>query len=151
MAALDYTALASTTWKEVPPICASTPVSGVDKEFVKKVRVNFGTTGTGLAAADWATVLNIPAHTYVMSITSCIVVAEAADAAIVVGEGDANADWIAAQTGQVADVCKSTIHTDANGKGKYFHTAGVITISATSALDTLVIDLYVLCMTIDPK
>ena len=147
---VDYTALESATWKEGFPICASTPVDGVDREFIRKVRVNFGSTGTGLAAADWATVINIPAHTYVFSVSSNIIVAEAADAAIIVGTGDANAGWIAAQTGQVIDVMHSTKSTDANYAGVYFHTAGVITISATSALDTLVIDLYVHCMTIDP-
>jgi hypothetical protein len=154
MAALvDYTALTTATgWTDTFPKCAATPVDGIKKDFWRKVRVDFSLTN--LADADWAKIMVIPAHTYVFEILTCILTVEAADAGIVIG--DASADhtttWITAQTGQVADVAHITLVANTNGatRGKYYHAAGALYISGTSAFDTLCIDVYVHCMTLDP-
>ena len=154
MAALvDYTALAPATgWTDTFPVCAATPVDGIAKDFWRKVRVDFSLTN--LADADWAKIMTIPAHTYVFEVMTVIVTAEGGAAGITIG--DASADhtttWVATQAGTSANVAAITLVADANGatRGKYYHTAGALYISGTSAFDTLVIDVYARCMTLDP-
>lgn len=154
MAALvDYTALtAATGWKDSFPICAATPVSGIKKDFWRKVRVDF--SKTGIAADDWAKIMVIPAHTYVFEIMTYIVTIDGAQD-IVMGDAatDASNTWRAAIAVGVADVTTITLVADTNGatRGKYYHAAGGLYLSpAAVALDTLCIDVYVHCMTLDP-
>ena len=154
MAALvDYTALTTATgWTDTFPICAATPVDGIQKDFWRKVRVDF--SKTGLADTNWAKIMTIPAHTYVFDVMTYIVTLEAGAAGITIGDADADhtTTWVATQAGTAADVAKITLVADTNGitRGKYYHTAGALYISGTSAFDTLVIDVYAHCMTLDP-
>ncbi len=150
---VDYTALAEATgFKDGFPICNASPVDGIAKDFWRKVRLDF--SKTNLTDGDWAKIMAIPAHTHIKEVMTCIVTPEGAASGIVVGDADADhsATWVAAQDGDVADVVKITLVADANGatRGKYYHAAGALYLSATALLDTLVIDVYVHCMTMDP-
>jgi hypothetical protein len=154
MAALvDYTALVeSTGFKDTFPVAAATPFAGVAKDFWRKVRLDF--SKTNLTDADWAKIMTIPAHTYVHEVMTYIVTIQADATTIYIG--DANADHTATYeanaTGAVADVVTITLVADTNGatRGKYYHTAGALYLSATVTLTTLVIDVYVHCQTLDP-
>ena len=154
MAALvDYTALtAATGWEDGFPICAATPVDGIAKDFWRKVRVDFSLTN--LANDSWAKIMTIPAHTYVFEIMTYIATIDGAQN-IVMGDAatDASNTWRAAIAVGVADITTITLVADTNGatRGKYYHAAGGIYISPAAVdLDTLVIDVYVHCMTLDP-
>jgi len=154
MAALvDYTALAPATgWTDTFPVCAATPVDGIAKDFWRKVRVDFSLTN--LANDSWAKIMTIPAHTYVFEIMTYISTIDGAQN-IVMGDAatDASNTWRAAIAVGVADITTITLVADTNGatRGKYYHAAGGIYISPAAVdLDTLVIDVYVHCMTLDP-
>ena len=154
MAALDYTALtAATGWTEGFPICQATPVDGLQKTFWRKARVNFATaTGTPLTDADWAKIMVIPAHTFVMCVMAVVVVAETAGDFYV---GDAGTDgtnnWITTSDLTTINTVKLTpASTNMATNGKYYHTAGALYISASATLNEAMVDLYVKCMTIDP-
>lgn len=154
MAALvDFTALKPATgFTDGFPKAEPTPFDGKDKDFWRKVRLDF--SKTNLADADWAKIMVIPAHTYVIEVMTYIVAIQADATTIYIG--DANADhtatWEANATGAVADVVAITLVADTNGatRGKYYHAAGALYLSATVALSTLVIDVYVHCMVMDP-
>jgi len=153
MAALvDYTALtAATGWEDSFPICATTPVSGIKKDFWRKVRVDFSLTG--LTDGDWAKIMVIPAHTYVFEVMTVIVTAEGGAAGVTVG--DVNQDhtntWVTTQVGTSANVALITPgSTNGLTGGKYYHAAGALYTAGTSAFDTLVLDVYVHCLTMDP-
>ena len=152
-AEVDYTALTKATgFSDGFPLAEPTPFDGKEKDFWRKVRLDF--SKTNLAAADWAKVMIIPAHTYVKEVMTYIVTPEAAAAALCVGDvsADGSVTWVASQDGDVADVVKITLVAATNGatRGKYYHAAGAIYVSATSILDTLVLDVYVHCMVLDP-
>ena len=154
MAALvDYTALtAAEGWEDGFPICAATPVDGIAKDFWRKVRIDFSLTN--LANDSWAKIMTIPAHTYVFEIMTYIVTIDGAQN-IVMGDAatDASNTWRAAIAVGVADVTTITLVADTNGatRGKYYHAAGGLYLSPAAVdLDTLVIDVYVHCMTLDP-
>jgi len=154
MAALvDYTALAEATgFKDTFPISTNTPYSGVAKDYWRKVRLDFSLTN--LTDADWAKFMTIPAHTFVIEVMTYIVTIDAGVTTIYIG--DANADhtltWEANATAAVADVVTITLVADTNGatRGKYYHAAGALYISANATMDTTVIDIYVHCMNMDP-
>jgi len=153
MALVDYTALtAATGWEDQFPICASTPVSGFGKEYWRKVRLDFSLTN--LATADWAKIMDIPAHTYVKKVMANVLTVDAQVTALVIGDVDADGElaWLATSAGDVVDVVTITLPADTNGAtgGKYYHTAGALYMSPTGACDTLVLDIYVHCMNIDP-
>jgi hypothetical protein len=155
MAALvDYTALTEATgWTDGFPICASTPVDGVATDYWRKVRLDF--SKTNLATADWIKFMVIPAHTYVHEIMTHVLTADAGATALVFGDaaGDASETWLATAAGDVADIVKITLVADTNGatRGKYYHTAGALYMSPTGICDTLLIDVYVHCMNMDPE
>ena len=154
MAALvDYTALAEATgFKDTFPISTGTPFGGVQKDYWRKVRLDF--SKTNLTDADWAKIMTIPAHTFVTEVMTYIVTIQATATTIYIG--DANADhtatWEANATAAVADVVTITLVADTNGatRGKYYHAAGALYLSATVDLTTVVIDVYVHCMNLDP-
>ena len=153
MGLVDYTAKTKAQgFNDGFPAAQATPFDGLKKDFWRKVRLDF--SKTNLADGDWAKVMVIPAHTYVQEVMTCIVTPEGGASGI--GVGDVSADhsvtWLAAQDGNVADTTKITLVADANGatRGKYYHAAGALYISATAILDTLVIDVYVHCMVVDP-
>lgn len=154
MAALvDYTALTEATgFKDTFPVSTSTPFGGVGKDFWRKVRLDFSLTN--LTDGDWAKIMTIPAHTYVFDVMTYIVTIQATATDIEIG--DANADsshtWEENATGAVADIVTITLVADTNGatRGKYYHTAGALYLCADATLTTLVIDVYVHCMTLDP-
>ena len=154
MAALvDYTALATATgWTDGFPICASTPVDGIKKDFWRKIRVDF--SKTNLANDSWCKIAAIPAHTYVFEIMTYIVTIDGAQN-IVMGDAatDTSNSWRAAIAVGVADITTITLVADTNGatRGKYYHAAGGIYLSPAAVdLDTLCIDVYIHCMTLDP-
>ena len=155
MAALvDYTALtAATGWEDGFPICAATPVDGIKKDFWRKVRVDFSLTN--LTDGDWAKIMVIPAHTYVFEVMTYIVTEEGGASGVTIGDAssDHSNTWVLTQTAAAADVTSITLVAATNGatRGKYYHTAGGIYISGTATFDTLVIDVYVHCMTMDPE
>ena len=154
MAALvDYTALTKATgFSDGFPLAQPTPFDGKEKDFWRKVRLDF--SKTNLTDADWAKIMVIPAHTFVIEVMTCIVTIDAE--ATVIYVGDASSDhsntWEANATGAVADVVTITLVADTNGatRGKYYHSAGALYLSANATLDTLVIDVYVHCMMLDP-
>jgi hypothetical protein len=154
MAALvDYTALTPATgWEDTFPVCASTPVDGIAKDFWRKVRIDFSLTN--LTDTDWAKIMVIPAHTYVFEVMTVIVTPEGEAAGITVGDVDADhtVTWVPTQAGTSANVTTITLVATTNGatRGKYYHAAGALYISGTSDFDTLVIDVYAHCMTLDP-
>ena len=151
-ALVDYTALVPATgWTDTFPICAATPVDGIAKDFWRKVRVDFSLTG--LADADWAKIMVIPAHTYVLEVMTVIVTAEAGAAGVTVGDvsQDHTNTWVTTQVGTGANVALITPgSTHGLTSGKYYHAAGALYVSGTSAFDTLVLDVYARCMTLDP-
>jgi hypothetical protein len=110
-----------------------------------KIRVDF--TKKHLAAADWAKIAVIPAHTYVFEVATYIVVPAAAASAFCVGDvsADGSVTWVASQDADTADVVAITLVADTNGatRGKYYHSAGALYVSATPEMDTLVVDIYV--------
>lgn len=110
-----------------------------------KIRIDF--TKEHLAAADWAKVMTIPAHTYVHEVMTYIVTPCAVASALCVGDAsaDGSVTWVASQDGNVADTVKITLVADTNGatRGKFYHTAGALYVSATPEMDTLVLDIYV--------
>ena len=153
MAALNYTALtAATGWKDTFPVCAATPVDGLAKDFWRKVRLDFALTN--LATADWAKIMDIPAHTYVHEVMAYVATVDAGVTALVIGDVDADGElaWLATSAGDVVDVVTITLVADTNGatRGKYYHTAGALYMSPTGICDTLVLDVYVHCMNLDP-
>ncbi len=139
-------------YKDTFPIQNAMPVDGINKEFWRKVRLDF--SKTNLADGTWAKIMVIPAHTRVKEVMTCIVTPEGAASGIGIGDVDADhsVTWVAAQDGDAADVTKITLVADANGatRGKYYHAAGALYLSATALLDTLVIDVYAHMMIIDP-
>lgn len=154
MAALvDYTALTPATgWTDGFPICAATPVDGIAKDFWRKVRIDF--SKTNLANDSWAKIMTIPAHTYVFELMTYIVTIDGVqNIELGSGVGDSAHEWLATCAVGVADVVSITLVGDTNGatRGLYYHAAGGIYLSPTAVdLDTLVIDVYVHCMTLDP-
>ena len=153
MALVDYTALTKATgWSEAAPICAAEPVSGVDKTYWRKVRLDFALTN--LAAADWIKFMVIPAHTYVNQIMVSVLTADAATTVLTFGDAATNdsLSWLATCSGAVANVVYPTLAADTNGAtaGLYYHTAGALYMSSDGICDTLKIDVYVHCMNLDP-
>jgi len=154
MAALvDYTALTTATgWTDGFPICAATPVDGTATDFWRKVRLDF--SKTNLASADWAKIMVIPAHTYVHEILTHVLTVDAGATALEFGDsaGDGATEWLATAAGDVVDIVKITLVADTNGatRGKYYHAAGALYMSPTGICDTLLIDVYVHCMKLDP-
>ena len=154
MAALvNYTALTHATgYYDKFPLCAATPVDGIKKDFWRKVRLDF--SKTNLATADWAKIMVIPAHTYVHEVLTHVLQVDAGVVGFVIGDDPADGDltWLATAAGDVVDIVKITLVADTNGatRGKYYHTAGALYFSPTGICDTLALDVYVHCMTIDP-
>jgi hypothetical protein len=154
MAALvDYTALTTATgWTDTFPKCAATPVSGLCKDYWRKVRLDF--SKTNLATADWIKLMVIPAHTYVHEILTHVLTADAGAVGLVFGDAatDASENWLATAAGDVADIVKITLVADTYGatRGNYYHTAGALYMSPNGICDTLCIDVYVHCMNMDP-
>jgi hypothetical protein len=154
MAALvDYTALVeSTGFKDGYPQSGGEPVDGIGKDYWRRVRLDF--SKTNLTDADWAKIMVIPAHTYVMDLKTYIVTIQSTATTIYIG--DANADhsetYETNVTGAVADVVSTMLVADTVGatRGKYYHAAGALYLSATVTLTTLVIDVYVHCMNMNP-
>lgn len=152
MAALvDYTALTEAEgFKDFAPIADSTPVDGLNKEFWRKVRVNFSLTN--LAMADWAEIMVIPAHTYVLDVFAVVVAAETAGN-ILVGDGgtDQSNNWITTTAATTINTLIKTIAaTLPAAGGKYYHAAGALYLSISAAFNEAIIDVYVKCMKIDP-
>lgn len=153
MALVDYTALtAATGWEDQFPVCASTPIAGVGKDYWRKIRLDFSLTN--IATDDWAKIMVIPAHTYVMEVMAYVVTADAGVTALVLGDVNADGElaWLATSAGDVADVVTITLVADTNGatRGKYYHAAGALYMSPTGVGDTLVLDVYVHCINMDP-
>lgn len=155
MAALvDYTALTEAEgYFNTFPICAATPVDGIKKDFWRKVRLDFSLTN--LATADWAKIMVIPAHTYVHEVLVHVLTLDAGVIGFVIGDDPADGDltWLATADGTAADVTFITLVADTNGatRGKYYHAAGALYFSPNGICDTLVVDVYVHCMTMDPE
>ena len=153
MALVDYTALTPATgWSDTFPVNASTPVDGLRKDFWRKVRLDFALTN--LDTADWAKIMVIPAHTYVFEILVNVLRVDAGATALEFGDGagDGAVEWLAVAAGDVVDVVKATLIGDTNGitGGKYYHTAGALYMTPTGICDTLALDVYVHCITVDP-
>jgi hypothetical protein len=152
MAALvDYTALTEAEgFKDGFPICSGSPVDGACKEFFRKVRVDFSLTN--MASGDWAKIMVIPAHTYVLDVFAVVVVAETAGNILV---GDAGTDqtnnWITTTAATSANtLIKTPASTNMATWGKYYHSAGALYLSISAAFNEAIIDVYVKCITIDP-
>lgn len=151
-AVVDYTALTEAAgFKDTFPIADTTPVDGISKEFYRKVRVDFSLTN--LAMGDWAKIMVIPAHTYVKDVFAVVVVGETAGNILI---GDANADqsntWLTTLAATSANtLLKTPAATNQATWGKYYHAAGALYLSISAAFNEAMIDVYVLCQTIDPE
>ena len=152
MGLVDYTALVPATgFTDTFPICQATPVDGIKKDFWRKVRVDF--TLTGLADASQATIMQIPAHTYIFEVMTVIVAGNTAAAGLTVSDesGDHGNAWVTTQVAQTANTALITPgSTNGLTKGKYYHAAGALYCSGTANFAQLILDVYVHCMTIDP-
>jgi hypothetical protein len=154
MAALvDYTALeglgdtgaaATKAIKTSFPI-AGPPAKSIGHDGWVKIRLDF--SKTNLTDGDWAKFFVIPAHTFVMEVMTNIITAEGGASGVTIGDtnADHSTEWLATQAASSANVVNRTLVAATNGatRGKYYHTAGALYISATATLDTLVIDVYV--------
>ena len=158
-AQVDYTALeglgdayaAATKAIKTGFQLAGPPAKSIGLDGWVKITLDF--SKTNLTDGDWAKFFVIPAGYFVIEVMTKIITVEAGAAGIVIGDTDADhaTEWVATQTGQVANVVNRTLVADANGatRGKYYHAAGALYMSGTSNFDTLKIDVYVHMMKMD--